>query len=124
MLEGMTEKISEHMCCQRGPSLMNASDEEEYLCLREFQLNRCYFIKEHPFPNEMLFKVGIIADMFDGYGAKTPHTKRVYKSIKDFVTAYPYGEQTFYDYSRNARKKTPKTSVCFFFFFFDVLCNA
>ena len=93
--EGLSRKISEYMCCQRCQRLMNALDDEgkelEYHCLSKFELNCYYFIKEHPFPDEMLFKDVIITGMFDSYET-IKHTKRLYKLVREFYECLPHVE--------------------------------
>ena len=99
LVEGMSEKISEYMCCQICQRLMNALDDEgtelEYHCLGKFELNCYYFIKEYPFPNEILFNNVIITDMFNGYGTNIEHTKRLYKLVREFYECLPYVESRY-----------------------------
>ena len=108
LVEGMSEKISEYMCCQRCQRLMNALDDEgkelEYHCLGKFELNCYYFIKEYPFPDEMIFKDAIITGMFNSYET-IKHTKRLYKLVREFYECLPYVECRYIMITREMKGK-------------------
>ena len=124
--EGISKKVSEYICCERCQRLLKAMDDEskelEYHCLRRFELTCYYFIKEYPFPSGKVFENQIINEMFNCYGDKLKHTKRLYKLIKEFYECLPYLESRWCIITQemNGRKHQKEALNCLSF---DVLTN-